>query len=105
MTRYYCEPIVEMYEQFTRQSLLLPSEPIVIFSSSATGHWPPEDCNPLPPAHEITPEEEEELRLFHMHQRGPKEQFTERNIQNLQIEVVNRNFKRTYAVSKVLCYV
>ena len=38
---YFCGPFGAAYilEQFVRQSMTIPTKPIVVFSESSTGHW------------------------------------------------------------------
>jgi hypothetical protein len=48
-----------IFEQFVRQSMLIPSRPIVIFSESNTGHWEEKQCRLE--AHKVTDQEKELL--------------------------------------------
>jgi len=48
-------------EQFVRQAMTIPTQPIVVFSESFTAHWNADKCNPPPPAHVITDGEKELL--------------------------------------------
>lgn len=50
------------FEQFIRQSLTLPNQPIVIFSESSTPNWPETDCK-NPPSPKITDDEKKMLSL------------------------------------------
>jgi hypothetical protein len=63
--------------QFTRQALLLPSRPIVLFSHSATDNWRAPDCKDMPRPHSLTDEEKGLLAVFHKHR--PLEIFTSVN--------------------------
>ncbi len=52
------------FEQFIRQSLSIPSHPVVIFSESSTPNWKPDECPKSPGAITITAEEKEMLSLL-----------------------------------------
>ena len=49
-----------VFEQFIRQSLALPNQPIVVFSDSVTPNWKEEDCKD---AKDATVSEEEKKML------------------------------------------
>lgn len=48
-------------EQFVRQSMLLPTKPIVIFSESNTAHWEEKQCKNTPQPHKVNDKEKELL--------------------------------------------
>ena len=75
--RYNCENAVELYEQFIRQAMLMKSEPIVIFSHSATENWNKDQCAVSPPPHVLSPAEVNLVSLFRKHQS--REIFTSVN--------------------------
>lgn len=53
---YNC-PNSKILEQFVRQSLTIPNQPVVVFSESATAHWKPSKCDKMPPSHLVSGEE------------------------------------------------
>lgn len=57
---YNCgdKPILE---QFVRQAMTIPTQPIIVFSESFTAHWNADKCNPTPPNHVLTDVEKELL--------------------------------------------
>lgn len=51
---YFCDGQPPM-EQFIRQSMAMPTQPIVVFTEAQTGHWNKNECKQ--PPHEISVEE------------------------------------------------
>ena len=53
-----------IFEQFIRQSIQMPSRPVVVFSDSATPNWKEEDCNNKPSSHDLKEEEKSMLQSY-----------------------------------------
>lgn len=48
-------------EQFVRQAMTIPNQPIVVFSESQTFNWEPKTCDPQPPPHIVSTEDKQML--------------------------------------------
>ena len=54
----------DVLEQFIRQSVQMPSHPVVVFSDSATPNWNPENCKNQVAEHTLNDEEKGLLEAY-----------------------------------------
>lgn len=71
------------FEQFIRQSLALPSQPVVIFSHSITPNWGEDQCKTTPATPTLTDEDKTMLELVNT---SPIKIVSEMNIKGRAVE-------------------
>ena len=59
---YNCPNNAHVMEQFIRQSMLIPSKPIVVFSESSTATWDSKDCDKKEAKNGVTEQESQLLK-------------------------------------------